>query len=147
MYTDRAPPSPLSLSVLPLSLLSKERAYTPVLAGSVTRSGQEASQKHQWKGGAPESCSSHTGWHASLISSAGWPACCCGSSKDLHPRQSSGDHTSHEHLFNRYNKEWVSLLLLYSPAVSLGFTILMRFFRMWPFFNPTTAVVTVHLRG
>ena len=40
------------------------------------------------------------------------------------------------------------LLLLCSPAISLGFTIFwVRFLRMWSFFNPTFKVVTFCLRG
>ena len=34
-----------------------------------------------------------------------------------------------------------------SPAISLGFTLWVRFLRMWPFFNPTIKVVTSRLRG
>ena len=46
--------------------------------------------------------------------------------------------------------DWLAqclLLLLRSSATSLGFTILVRFSRMWPFLNPTIEVVTFHLRG
>ena len=39
------------------------------------------------------------------------------------------------------------LLLLCSPAMSLGFTILLRFLGMWFFLNPTIEVVTICFHG
>ena len=76
-------------------------------------------------------------------------------------RHFRGDHNQVCHILTEYimtaigfckqTEMYIMIIIIFffrSPAISLGFTTFwVRFLRMWPFFNPTTKVVTFCLRG
>ena len=73
-----------------------------------------------------------------------WPG---GKTSTLRAAGSGIDPHPHPQLFLGKSYLWLPLLLLRSQLYLWGSPFLVRFLRMWPFFNPTIELITFCLHG